>query len=108
MWVPELEGESGKKYIRFEVLGDSNVAVPTHLYKVNHNFSIFIFQKLTLLLDHSGGRSFSSKTYVGSFDGAKQTHSGNHPISGVEAKLLIIRYMLTEKYGKMILNFQNV
>ncbi|XP_072032272.1 nuclease EXOG, mitochondrial-like isoform X2 [Amphiura filiformis] len=28
------EGKDGKKYIKYQVIGDNNVAVPTHLYKV--------------------------------------------------------------------------
>lgn len=28
------QGEDGKKYVRYQVIGDNNVAVPTHFFKV--------------------------------------------------------------------------
>lgn len=33
LYMP-IEAEDGKKYLQFEVIGDSNVGVPTHYYKV--------------------------------------------------------------------------
>ena len=51
MWVPELEEESGKNYIKFQVLGESNVAVPTHLFKVNLYMLYFKFIKGISKLD---------------------------------------------------------
>ncbi|XP_074659448.1 nuclease EXOG, mitochondrial-like [Tubulanus polymorphus] len=34
LFLPELDEKTGKKYVRYEVIGDDNVAVPTHLYKL--------------------------------------------------------------------------
>jgi len=35
LFLPE-EGKDGKKYVRYQVLGENNVAVPTHYFKVIH------------------------------------------------------------------------
>lgn len=44
LFLPNLEMSDGKKYVRYEVIGEGNVAVPTHFFKVilaqikNQNF----------------------------------------------------------------------
>ena len=33
LYLPKLE-ENGKKYVKYQVIGENNVAVPTHFFKV--------------------------------------------------------------------------
>lgn len=34
VWSHLQEDETGKKFVKYEVIGDNNVAVPTHLFKI--------------------------------------------------------------------------
>ena len=34
LWIPEATDENGKRFVRYEVIGKNDVAVPTHLYKI--------------------------------------------------------------------------
>jgi endonuclease G len=34
LFIPEMDKEDGNKYVRYQVIGENNVAVPTHYFKV--------------------------------------------------------------------------
>ena len=34
LYLPKVDPSDGKSYVRFQVIGQNNVAVPTHFFKV--------------------------------------------------------------------------
>ncbi|NGX50950.1 MAG: Nuclease [Chlamydiae bacterium] len=67
LFLPQIEAD-GKRYVKYEVIGDNDVAVPTHFFKVIHAFQQDSVETWAYIIPSENYESSDLNDYVESLD----------------------------------------